>query len=318
MMMRRVVVAAMVLGCGLVAGLGFGGGGSGAVASEGDAPCLVIAHRGASAYLPEHTLEAYALAYGQEADVIEPDVVLTADGVLICSHDVTVPNQEVMRRRFPARAREDGEWYFADFTLAELRSLGESPGRNGERLPGLRVATFGEFVALIAELNRQTGRDVGIIPEPKRPAWHREQGLDVAAALVKELRTAGYVERGDNAVVQCFELDALHRMREELGCGLRLVYLTGDPLADEVLDEVASFADGIGPSFKLTESEEGGPGEDPTLIERALARGLGVYVYTFNTDIERQRRFVGRGVTGMFTNNPDVTRGVVGGVASGG
>lgn len=273
--------------------------------------CLVIAHRGASAYLPEHTLAAYALAYGQGADVIEPDVVMTADGRLVCSHDTTVSNRAAMERVFPGRAREDGEWYFIDFTLEELRSLGESPGRDGERVPGLGVATLGGCLKLVAELNAKTGRNVGVIPEPKQPAWHREQGIDLLAALVLELSEAGYVQRADNAVVQCFELAALRRMRGELGCDLRLVYLSGDPVPDSVLDEVAAFADGIGPSFKLVETEEGRAGEDPTLIERALARGLGVYAYTFGTDRARQQRFVERGVSGLFTNNPDITRGVV-------
>lgn len=273
--------------------------------------CLVIAHRGASAYLPEHTLAAYALAYGQGADVIEPDVVMTADGRLVCSHVTTVSNRGAMERAFPGRAREDGEWYYIDFTLEELRLLGESPGRGGERVEGLRIATLGECLGLVGELNRTTGRDVGVIPEPKRPAWHREQGMDLAAALVSELSEAGYGRRSDNAVVQCFELAELRRMREELGCDLRLVYLCGDPVPDGVLDEVASFADGIGPSFELVETEEGGAGEDPMLIERALARGLGVYAYTFGADRARQRRFIERGVTGLYTNNPDITRGVV-------
>lgn len=273
--------------------------------------CLVIAHRGASAYLPEHTLESYALAYGQGADMIEPDVVLTADGVLVCSHDITVPNRDAMQRVFPDRARDDGEWYFLDFTVAELRSLGESPGRHGERLPGLRVATFGECVAFVQELNRRTGREVGVIPEPKRPAWHLEQGSDLAGALVHALHSAGYRGRYAAAVVQCFELDSLRRMRDELACDLPMVYLTGEPLTDDQLDEVAVFAQGIGPSFKLIETEDGEPGEDPTLIDRALARNLAIYPYTFNADLTRQRRFVDRGVTGLFTNNPDVTRGVV-------
>lgn len=307
---RRVVGTIAALGLCVSVAMGVGMGAALGGGSE-ERACLVIAHRGASAYLPEHTLAAYALAYGQGADFIEPDVVMTADGRLVCSHDTTVSNRAVMERVFPGRVREDGEWYYMDFTLEELRSLDESPGRGGERVPGLRIATLGECLTLVGELNAKTGRDVGVIPEPKRPAWHREQGMDLAASLVSALSGAGYVHRGDSAVVQCFELAALRRMREELGCELRLVYLCGDPVPDGVLDEVASFADGIGPSFKLIETEEGGAGEDPTLIERALGRGLGVYAYTFGTDRARQRRFVERGVSGLFTNNPDITRGVV-------
>lgn len=282
---------------------------------EGTPRCEVIAHRGASAYLPEHTLEAYALAYGQGADMIEPDVVLTRDGVAVCSHDVTVPNKALMGERFPDRAREDGEWYFADFTLEELRCVGQSPGRGGETLPGLQLATLDACLALVGRLNEKTGRSVGVIPEPKRPSFHRAEGLPIEPVLARVLAEHGYTDRGDLAVIQCFELDSLKLTRDSLGCDLRLVYLCGgdQPISDETLDEVASFADGIGPSWKLIESDEGGDGVDPRLVERALGRGLLVYPYTFGTDTERQRRFVEMGVTGIFTNNPDVSRRVVDG-----
>ncbi|MCC7387649.1 MAG: hypothetical protein IT431_02665 [Phycisphaerales bacterium] len=277
------------------------------------ARCEVIAHRGASAYLPEHTLEAYALAYGQGADMIEPDVVLTRDGVAVCSHDVTVPNTALMGERFPGRAREDGEWYFADFTLDELRCVGQSPGRGGDTLRGLQLATFDECLALVGRLNETTGRRVGVIPEPKRPAFHREEGLAIEPVVVETLGRYGYTDRDHAAIIQCFELDALKLMRGSLGCELRMIYLCGDPVSDGTLDEVASFADGIGPSWKLVEAEEGGPGKDPDLIARALARGLSVYAYTFGSDTDRQQRFIAMGITGMFTNNPDIGRRVVDG-----
>ncbi|WP_416374910.1 glycerophosphodiester phosphodiesterase family protein, partial [Methanothrix soehngenii] len=84
---------------------------------------LVIAHRGASGYLPEHTLEAYALAYGMGADYVEPDLVLTKDGVFICLHDIHLESTTNVEEVFPDRAREDGRWYAADFTLSEIKQL---------------------------------------------------------------------------------------------------------------------------------------------------------------------------------------------------
>lgn len=272
-----------------------------------DPSCLVIAHRGASAYLPEHTLVSYALACGQGADYIEPDVVLTADGVAVCSHDITVSNERLMRERFPGRERSDGKWYFIDFTLDELRCLGQSLGRDGGRLPGLQVATLSECLSLVARLEETTGREIGVIPEPKQPEFHRAEGLPIEPVLVEVLRRHGYSDRGDRAIIQCFDLASLRQIRTELACDLPLVYLSGDPIRDETLDEVASFADGIGPSWELIETEEGRPGNDPELIARAKARGLAVYVYTFGEDLARQRRFMDRGVTGLFTDNPDLT-----------
>lgn len=268
---------------------------------------LVVAHRGASAYLPEHTLAAYALAYGMGADAIEPDVVLTRDGVLVCSHDTTIHNEEAMRRAFPGRARADGKWYFIDLDLAELRSVGTPLGRNAGNAEGMTIATLDEIITLVQRLNETTGRRVEIVPEAKSPAFHRREGKPIEGALVAALEARGYRSRADGAVVQCFELESLRTMRHELNCDLRLVYLVGEPVSDAVLDDVASFADGIGPSRKLIVNDDGSPGKQPDLVEKARSRGLAVYAYTFGADEAMVRRFVRiPGVTGVFTDNPDV------------
>lgn len=280
-----------------------------AIAADRSDPArpLIFAHRGASAYLPEHTLEAYTLAYAQGADYIEPDVVLTKDGVLVCSHDVSENAGSTLAAAYPERARADGEWYYIDFTLDELRSIGASPGAGGTDLPGLTIATLDEMIALVRLLNERLGRDVGVIPEPKSPAFHREQGRPIERALVDALEDHGYSERDHKAIIQCFELDALEVIRHELGCELPLVYLSGDAVSDETLDRVAAFADGIGPSRKLIETDDGGPGEDPDIIRRARARGLAVYPYTFGESVQRQRRFFRHHrVEGLFSDNPDI------------
>lgn len=275
---------------------------------------LVIAHRGASGYLPEHTLEAYALAYGLGADVLEPDVVLTRDGVAVCSHDVTVQNKAAMERAFPTRKRADGKWYFADFDLAELKGLNAAAGRGGDGLAGLQVATLDEMLGLVERLNKGTGRKVEVIPEIKDPEFHAKEGKDVARAVVEGLAARGYRSRGDGAIVQCFDLAALKRVRRELKCELRLVYLVGDAVPEAVLEDLAGWADGIGPSRKLTEGEKGAPGKQPDLIERAAAKGLKAYPYTFDRDEVGLREYLTKhAVAGFFTDFADSGRRAVDG-----
>jgi glycerophosphoryl diester phosphodiesterase len=266
---------------------------------------LVIAHRGASGYLPEHTLEAYALAYAQGADLIEPDVVLSRDGVLVCNHDIHMGQTTDVAQRFPERCRADGRYYFIDFTLAELKTLAIK-GRNDPPEPGYQIPTLAELLTMVHRLNERTGRTVGTIPEPKMPAWHRDQGQPIEPKLLAEYTAFGATRRADLVVVQCFELDSLRRMRHELKTDLRLVYLTGKALDDGTLDELATFADGIGPAAGLIEND-GKPVDGNSLVRRAHARGLKVYPYTFGKDESQTRRFFcDYGVDGLFSDFPDV------------
>ena len=284
---------------------------------------LVIAHRGASGYLPEHTLAAYAMAYAQGADVIEPDLVLTRDGVLICAHDTTAQDTTTIAAAFPDRVRSDGKWYFADFTLAEVRTL-EARGRDGAGR-GHLVPTFDEMAHLVRTLNDRTGRAVAIIPEPKRPAWHAEHGLDMLAAVETALAFHhGPMAMGLRAepvaqppaessesspaplpiIIQCFELDFLRALRER-GSTLELVWLIGDPVTDAALDDAATIADALGPARRLLQDEETGAWTD--LWARAEVRRLALYPYTFKDEPEATRRFLRRrGVAGVFTDYPDV------------
>ncbi|HVS22519.1 MAG TPA: glycerophosphodiester phosphodiesterase family protein, partial [Gammaproteobacteria bacterium] len=168
-----------------------------------DAP-IVIAHRGASGYLPEHTLEAKALAFGLGADYLEQDVVATRDAELVVLHDPYLDDVTDVAERFPGRRREDGRHYAIDFDLVELRQLAVSErrrsGSRGARFPArfppetaiFRIATLEEELALISGLNRSTGRNVGIYPEIKHPQWHREHGIDLARLLIDKLYAHGY------------------------------------------------------------------------------------------------------------------------------
>lgn len=278
----------------------------------GETP-IIIAHRGASGYLPEHTLEAYAMAYAMGADYVEPDVVLTKDGEFICLHDIHLDATTDVETAFPDRARDDGRYYAADFTLAEIKTL-----RAEERLPNrfpqgkssFEVPTFREMIELVQGLNASTGRMVGIYPELKQPSFHAKEGLPMEDAFVAILKEYGYTDPDSPIFIQCFEMDPLKTLRDKLGCRSPQIFLMGGgKLSDEQLDEIAQYAEGIGPSKRLIES-------DPDVVERAHARGLKVHPYTFradqvpsaypDVDAELTKFFETYGVDGVFTDHTDV------------
>ncbi|MBN2310710.1 MAG: glycerophosphodiester phosphodiesterase [Candidatus Hydrogenedentes bacterium] len=277
---------------------------------------IVIAHRGASGYLPEHTLEAYTMAHTQGADYVEPDLVLTKDGRFICLHDIHLEKTTDVEAVFPERGREDGRWYAADFTLAEIKTL-RVHSRVRSRFPvgtsEFRVPTFEEMIELVQGLNGTTGRTVGIYPELKAPSWHRKQGLPMEEAFLAVLDRYGY--RGPDAAVfvQCFEAEPLRRMRNELGSNVpQILLLGGDPeirlLEPAGLKEVASYANGIGPDKILIEKK-------PEVVEAAHKAGLLVHPYTFVAEFvppqyagfeqELAGFYFEYGVDGLFTDFPD-------------
>ncbi len=303
---------------------------------------LIIAHRGASGYLPEHTLEAKALAFGQGADYLEQDVVATRDDVLIVLHDIHLDWVTDVAERFPGRQRPDGRYYARDFDFAELETLNvhERHGADGMAVyPGRFPAAAGRFrvsalsaeLALIRGLNRSTGRDVGIYPEIKRPAWHRSEGIDLGARLLEILDTYGYRTRADRVYVQCFDAAELRRLREDCGCDLKLIQLIGENAWGESgtdydalrtqdgLAGLAGIVDGIGPWTQqlYTPGEDGRPA--PTALAGAAhAVGLEVHPYTFRADdlAPGFRSFTGMvrwfarelKVDGLFTDFPDRAR----------
>lgn len=265
---------------------------------------VIIAHRGASWHLPEHTLEAYALAHGMKAGMIEPDVVATRDGVLICAHDRTMEQTTDVAAVFPDRARDDGRWYWIDFDLAELRTL-RRVGRTGDRDAdrGFTVATLDEMLALVARLDAKAGRTTGVIPEIKYPGFHAEHGVDLGAMVVAALAAHGYADADHAAVIQCFDLATLERLHES-GVRLRLVWLLGETPAEADLARAAGFCHGLGPSRKLLEDEAG---RGTALLARAEELGLALYPYTFKDEPAAVRRFLDvHGVDGVFCDDPAV------------
>jgi glycerophosphoryl diester phosphodiesterase len=308
----------------------------------------IIAHRGASAYLPEHTLPAKALAYAMGADYLEQDVVATRDDQLVVLHDIHLDRVTDVAARFPGRARADGRYYVRDFDLAEIRSLGVTerldadgrpvyPGRFPPHRSRFGIHTLAEELEFVHGLNRATGGSTGVYPEIKRPAWHQEQGIDLGAAMLAVLAEHGYEAPGDPVFVQCFDASEVRRLREDLGCGLRLVQLVGDNswgeadtdydalCTDQGLAALARTADAIGPWVnRLFEpGEDGGPPRSSGLTEAAHRAGLLVHPYTFRADdlapgfrnfTDMVRYFCDDlGVDGLFTDFPDRVRELLGG-----
>lgn len=192
---------------------------------------VVIAHRGASGYLPEHTLPAKALAVAQGADFLEQDLAMTSDDELIVVHDHFLDRVSDVAQRFPDRARADGRFYVMDFTLAEIRSLRATDGfeiRDGiespifpDRFPlwqsRFDFHTFAEELQFVRGINYSMGRNVGIYTEIKAPWLHHQAGKDIAAATYAQLKQYGYDSRDQAVYVQCFDPHETRRMRFELG-----------------------------------------------------------------------------------------------------
>ncbi len=301
---------------------------------------IVIAHRGASGYLPEHTLAAKALAHAQGADFLEQDVVLTSDGVPIVSHDIHLDRVTDVAQRFPGRARPDSRYYAIDFSWPEIQQLrvmerineaGKAvyPGRFPASTPLLRMVSLAEELEFIQGLNRSTGKNVGIYLELKQPTFHHREGQDLSQVVLSMLRTFGYDAADDQCFVQCFEEAELRRLRTELQSELRLIQLVSDgkewqgllqdPAAlEHRLQSISEFAVGIGPSLSLVVS--GGQGDQDfsatPLVSAAHRVGLEVHGWTFRSDQlscgakdfgQLHRWTQATGLDGYFTDFPDKT-----------
>ena len=303
---------------------------------------LVIAHRGASGYLPEHTLEAKAYAHALRADYIEQDVVATRDNELIVLHDIHLDGVTNVRDKFPDRHRDDGRFYARDFDLAEIKSLNVSERRNEDDVtpvfPGrfptgvgrFLVPTLREEIKFIQGMNKSTGRDVGIYVEIKRPAWHKAEGVDISPLVLQLLDDFGYRTKSDSCFVQCFDATEIERIRQELGCQLKLIQLLaenewGESDADynelktpQGLLKLSKTVEGIGPWIgQLVEmSSIDGQPVSTGLVTAAHAAGLTVHPYTFRADQlapgfeslpEMIRWFVEKlDIDGVFTDFPDL------------
>ena len=307
-----------------------------AVGSAPGAGPIVIGHRGASGYLPEHTLESQALAHAQGADFIEQDVVLSKDGVPVVLHDLYLDAVTDVATRFPGRSRADGRHYAIDFTLDELRRLrvherrdvksGRQlyPGRFPLESAGFRIVTLDEDLAFLEGLDRSTGRRTGVYTELKKPAWHRDEGQDVTTATLSILNRHGHDGTRGRCRLQTFDRDEVHRLRHELGWQGGLTLLVGelradaggvppDPLLEPgALAAIAADADGLGPHLARVIGPDGRP---TGLAAAARAAGLTVHAYTLRCDDlpafaasadDALRMLFDAGLDGVFTDFPDV------------
>ena len=306
---------------------------------------IVIAHRGACAYLPEHTLESKALAHGLGADFLEQDLVLSGDGVPLVLHDLTLDAVTDVATRYPGRARADGHWYSIDFAWGELGGLrvrervdpqtGQPvfPGRFPNGDPGgqspFRLHTLDDELTLIRGLNRSTRREAGIYLELNEPAWHEAQGQDLAAAVLAVLGYHGYLKDGERIYIQCFDPETLERLHG-LVPQVPLIQLIGEPAwwpwppADFAtmrttagLDQISRYAAGIGPwiGHILTGRDPHGRLCCTDLVDQARQSGLRVHPYTLRRDLLPQgfatfesalASLLDQGVDGIFTDFPDL------------
>ena len=291
---------------------------------------IVIAHRGASGERPEHTLGSYIRAIEQGADYIEPDLVMTRDGVLVARHEPEIggTTDVAARPEFAARRRTqviDGEtmegWFTEDFTLAELKTL-----RARERLPLIRpantrfdgqfeVPTFDEILELVTLTNRgrAPGAWLGVYPETKHPEHFRQLGLAQEQPVLDALARHGLAGPGAPVFIQSFDPHNLRMLRGMTR--LPLVQLLEHALGD--LRDVASYADAIG-IYKPLATPEG--------VQEAHAAGLKVHVWTLRAENEflpeplrsgldvtlhgrldeEIRMYLERGIDGFFTDHPAI------------
>lgn len=292
---------------------------------------LVIAHRGASGYVPEHTLAAYTRAIEQGADYIEVDLVSTKEGYLIARHENELSGTTDAAQRFPDRKTTktiDGEsvtgWFSEDFTLdeiGELRAKERLAFRDQNQNGRYAIPTIAEVLTLRAAKSRELGRQIGIYIEVKHPRYFRGIGRPLEEPLISILKAWAMDRPGSPIFLQSFDAGSVMLMAQRTEVpAIYLLEKLGDETSDESLKTIATYAKGIGPAktMIIPVDENGRTLPATDLIKRAHAAGLLVHAYTFrpegaflpvnyNGDTRREYcDFARLGVDGVFTDTPDL------------
>ena len=274
---------------------------------------LVLGHRGASGYMPEHTRASYELAIKMGADFIEPDLVPTRDGHLVARHENDITETTDVAIKFPERVAIkmiDGKrikgWFTEDFTLAEIKTLRAKERlnfRNHANDGTQEILTLQEVIDIAKKGTQETGRTIGIYPETKHPTYFRSIGLPLEETLVKILKENGYDDPNAPCFIQSFEYQNLQDIRKMIKTPIVFLYedrhlrpydfvVKGDPRTygdltkPEELAKIAKFANGIGPFKRLIvpENKDKTLGKPTTLVADAHKAGLVVHPYTFRNE----------------------------------
>tara|TARA_B100000609_G_scaffold199180_1_gene201084 strand:+ start:12392 stop:13381 length:990 start_codon:yes stop_codon:yes gene_type:complete len=306
----------------------------------------VIGHRGLSGWYPEHTLGAYRAAMRRGADFIEPDLVMTKDGVLIARHENDITHTTNVAKKFPKRKRTkliDGVkvtgYFTEDFTFREIRRLyavQRLPFRNQRLNKRYRVPSLREILKLVQKMSKLTGRPIGVYPETKHPTYFASIKLPMERKLIMELERADFLHKPGRLFVQSFEvgnLKKLHKMVHDLPL-IQLLYTPkyqpydlrlkksrvtyGDMATPKGLKQIATYAKGIGVPKSMIVPIKGGKRLPPTtLLSNAHRAGLLVHAYTFRnekrflgkawkTPVEEYQYFYRLGIDGVFSDFPDL------------
>jgi glycerophosphoryl diester phosphodiesterase len=265
---------------------------------------VVIAHRGASGYLPEHSLEGVAMAHAWDVDYIEADLVLTKDDLLVVLHDHHLDTTTNVATLYSKRKRKDGRYYAIDFTLAEIKRLSLSErfdhktkkqvfaNRFGTKMKHFKVPTFNEFIELIQGLNASTGRDIGIYPELKGYSFHKKEGKDILKVFMKTLKKYG-LETSKKVIVQSFHPQPLIDLKDKYKSPLTRVQLIAEDSwkesevkyykmkSREGIKKVAEYADGIGPWLGQLKTQ-------PEILKFARQNNLKVHAYTHRVEAVKE------------------------------
>ena len=266
---------------------------------------LVIAHRGASGYLPEHTLPAQALAYGMQPDFLEQDVVLTKDDVPVVIHDIHLETTTNVAEVFPDRKRNDGKYYVIDFIWNELQQLKVTERFNADTQKAVyidrfpihksifKLHTLAQEIEMIQGLNKSMNKNMGIYVEIKEPKFHRNEGKNISKIVLELLFNYGYKTLKDNCILQCFDAVELKKIRQEYQSDLFLVQLLEIGYSDEVfknmtpkqmVDEIALYANGIGPWYKQIIAGDDHVEGFENLVKLAHQKDLKVHAFTYRAD----------------------------------